>query len=100
MALNFTFSCSHFPSFRLGLRYLESRCDLFQVLFCNHDYFLALPALCQPGRLRSGRWAREQKALIPPELSSPSSVSHGYAVREYFYHSSCLEAWALDPGHF
>lgn len=51
MALNFTLSCSHFPSFHLGLKHLENRCDLFQILFYNHYYFLILPAVCQPGHV-------------------------------------------------
>lgn len=33
MSLNFTFSCSHVPSFHISLKHLESRCDLFQILF-------------------------------------------------------------------
>lgn len=50
----------------------------------------------------SGYWIREWMTfvLLAPELTSVSSISHGYAVREYFYHSVMLRKLGPWSGSF
>lgn len=96
MAFNFTFSCSHVLSLHLNLKYLGGGCDLFQILFLIIvALWLSHSPAASLGRFScviSGHWIREGMTFTLPasELSVVSSVSHGDAVRGYFYHPVML----------